>query len=62
MRVTITWTNPNPDTIYNRLAARLGRVPTAAEVRADVSRILTASLVDRATKGQLAHQRPSRRK
>lgn len=38
--LTITWTNPNPDTIYNRLAARLGRVPTHAETVAEVQRIL----------------------
>jgi hypothetical protein len=40
MRVTITWTNSNPNTIWNRLARQLGREPTAAEVTAEVKRIL----------------------
>jgi hypothetical protein len=35
-----TWTNPNPDTVWNRLAARLGRQPTHAEATAEVKRIL----------------------
>lgn len=40
MRVNITWTNRNPDTIWNRLAAKLGREPTHAEASAEVQRIL----------------------
>lgn len=40
--VTVSWTNHNPDTIWNRLAARLGREPTHAEVQAEVRRILSA--------------------
>lgn len=40
MQVTITWTNTNPDTIWNKLAARLGRQPTNAEAAAEVKRIL----------------------
>jgi hypothetical protein len=40
MRVTITWHNANPDTIWNRLAARLGREPTHEEAKAEVRRIL----------------------
>jgi hypothetical protein len=39
--VTVTWGSSNPNTIYNRLAARLGRVPTDAEVKAEVERILS---------------------
>lgn len=39
--VRVTWTNNNPNTIYNRLAARLGRVPTDAEVRAELDRIIS---------------------
>ncbi len=40
MRVTITFTNNNPDTIWNRLAARLGRQPTNDEAIAEVKRLL----------------------
>jgi len=40
MRVTITFHNSNPDTIWNRLAARLGREPTNAEAAEEVRRIL----------------------
>lgn len=40
MTVNITWTNRNPNTIWNRLAERLGREPTHAEVKAEVQRIL----------------------
>ena len=38
--IAITWTNPNPDAIWNRLAARLGREPTNVEAGAEVRRIL----------------------
>jgi len=38
--VTITHHNTNPDTIWNRLAARLGREPTNAEAAAEVRRII----------------------
>lgn len=40
MQITVTWTNNNPDTIWNRLAAKLGREPTNAEATAEVKRIL----------------------
>ena len=40
MLVTVTFTNKNPDTIYNCLAAKLGREPTSAEVKAELNRIL----------------------
>ena len=40
IRINITWRNDNPDTIWNRLAARLGREPTPAEAAAEVKRIL----------------------
>ena len=39
-RVSFTVENPNPDSIWNRLAARLGRAPTLAEAGAEVKRIL----------------------
>lgn len=57
MRVTITWHNANPNTIWNKLAARLGREPTNAEAAAEVRRILDESLVERAEQGRLPHQR-----
>lgn len=44
-------------TIYEALAAKLGRNPTGAEVKADVKRILCEALIDSASKGKLAHQR-----
>lgn len=40
LAVTITFHNGNPNTIWNRLAARLGREPTHAEARDEVRRIL----------------------
>lgn len=40
MKVTIAWRNANPNTIWNKLAARLGREPTNAEARDEVLRIL----------------------
>ena len=38
--VTTTWRNDNPNTVWNRLAAKLGREPTDAEATAEVKRIL----------------------
>lgn len=38
--VTQTVTNSNPNTIWNKLAAKLGREPTNQEARAEVERIL----------------------
>lgn len=38
--VTITFRNDNPGTIFNRLAARLGRDPTNQECRDEIFRIL----------------------
>lgn len=43
IKIAIAFHNPNPDTIWNRLAARLGREPTHAEAREEVSRILKES-------------------
>ena len=40
MNITTTWHNSNPDTIWARLTAKLGRTPTDAEVTAEVLRIL----------------------
>jgi len=39
-QVSVTVTNDNPGTIWNRLARRLGREPTNAEARDEVRRIL----------------------
>lgn len=41
VRVIITWVNDNPATIWNRLAARLGRPPSDLEAKAEVLRILS---------------------
>lgn len=41
MQVNITFTNKNPNTIWNRLAAKLGREPTNEEAKAEVKRILS---------------------
>ena len=55
--VTTTWRNDNPNTIWNRLAAKLGREPTNVEVRAELDRISAEVLADLAAKGKLRHQR-----
>ena len=57
MRITVSVTNNNPDTIWNRLALKFGREPTNAEASAEVKRILTDAVVDRATQGKLLWQR-----
>lgn len=57
MRVTISFHNPNPSTIWNRLAARLGREPTNAEAREEVERILLEAHCTRAEQGKLDYQR-----
>lgn len=38
--IRTTWTNDNPNTIWNRLAVKLGREPTNDEAREEVQRIL----------------------
>lgn len=38
--VTVSVRNDNPDTIWNRLAARLGREPSTREATDEVRRIL----------------------
>lgn len=40
MQINITHTNNNTDTIWNKLAEKLGRQPTNEEARQEVLRIL----------------------
>ena len=44
LKVSVTWHNPNPNTIWNKLATRLGREPTHEEAKAEVKRILQTKL------------------
>lgn len=57
MRITITWRNDNPNTIYNVLARKLGREPTNAEVFAELDRITSEVQADLAAAGRLRFQR-----
>lgn len=57
IRIITTWRNDNPDTIFNQLAARLGREPTDAEASAEVRRILDEAALERAMAGKMPHQR-----
>ncbi len=60
IKITTTWHNPNPNTIWNRLAARLGREPTNDEAEAEVKRILTENTVRMAGEGKLWFQKGRR--
>jgi hypothetical protein len=44
-------------TIYEALATKLGRTPSASELKADVQRILQEGLIEIAGKGQMPHQK-----
>jgi hypothetical protein len=57
MQVTVTWHNANPNTIWGKLAQRLGREPTNAEAKAEVERIMTETTIELAGAGKLRHQR-----
>lgn len=57
MKLTVTVTNRNPNTIWNKLAAKLGRNPTNEECKAEIHRILESATIERATNGKLPHQR-----
>lgn len=57
MQITISVTNDNPNTIHNKLKARLGREPSNAELREECQRIMREGLVDLAQAGKLPHQR-----
>lgn len=43
MKITTTWHNDNPNTIWAKLADRLGREPTDKEAASEVKRILSES-------------------
>jgi len=47
IHITVTIRNDNPDTIFNRLAARLGREPSEDEARDEVLRILDEARQER---------------
>lgn len=57
MKITMTWRNDNPNTIWNVLARKLGREPTNAEAGAEVRRIFEEATIDLAGAGKLPHQR-----
>ena len=40
IQVNITFTNKNPNTIWNQLAEKLGREPTNEEAKQEVIRIM----------------------
>jgi hypothetical protein len=46
-------------TIYEALADKLGRTPTASELKADFNRILQEGMIDLASKRKLPHQKGS---
>lgn len=50
MKITFTYTNNNPNTIYNKLAAKLGREPKMFEVKEEVNRILSEARIERESK------------
>lgn len=56
-QLTTTWTNNNPNTIWNRLAVQLGREPTYEEAALEVRRILSENLEHMAAQGKLRFQR-----
>jgi hypothetical protein len=57
MKITFSVQNDNPNTIHNRLKARLGREPTNEELREEVRRILSEVECERAERGKMRHQR-----
>lgn len=57
MRISTTFRNDNPNTIWSVLARKLGREPTNAEAVAELNRIRDEVLIDLAGAGKLPHQR-----
>ena len=47
VKVTITWHSAGPHTIWDKLAARIGRQPTNEEAAAEVRRILAEARMPR---------------
>lgn len=47
MQTSVTFTNKKSDTIWNKLAARLGREPSDAEAKEEVRRLLREVAADR---------------
>lgn len=50
MRITTTWHNAGPHTVWGMLAQRLGREPTDAEAAEEVRRILQEAKSAKRTK------------
>ena len=48
MQINFTITNNNPNTIWNKLAEKLGREPTNEEARQEVLRIMAEGRAERA--------------
>jgi hypothetical protein len=48
---------PIPQTIYQALATKLGRIPSNPELKAEVERIKQDALVKTASAGKLNYQR-----
>jgi type IV secretory pathway ATPase VirB11/archaellum biosynthesis ATPase len=57
VKLIVTFHNSNPNTIWNRLAAKLGREPTVTEAKAEVRRIMAEAECTLAEAGRLRHQR-----
>jgi hypothetical protein len=55
--IRFTVTNNNPNTIHNKLKARLGREPTGAELRDECRRIMSEATVTLAAQGKLRFQK-----
>lgn len=54
LQTSITFTNRNPNTIWNQLAKRLGREPTSVEAGDEVRRILRGDSFSRAASSTLS--------
>ena len=57
MKISTVWTSNNPDTVYNRLRAALGREPTREEINNRLREIMDAERVKLAEQGRLSQQR-----
>ncbi len=50
MNITISFHNPNPNTIWNRLKEKLGREPTNEECKERIFEILDEARINREAK------------